>query len=269
MVTGSVMLGCPRVKIFRSVPHVSAARTAGSTSPGPGRGTGRSGSKNGRRPSGRKLSTLPFADESRQIGQPAAGVRAAPSPPRPRRLVVEDARRERSTPQTTGKVALPAAASLPDVFPSVAASDSTSSRSSLIWNARPILFPYRSSRDIRVFPEREHAAHGERRTHQPARLVFVNRLDQVLCRLGHVFGLEVGHLAPIMPAVPIDSTTVWSTRTFAPSKRSPSGYSARTPRWCVRSASPARMAVASPKAMWQVALPGAGRRCRGPAGRRE
>src|SRR5262249_23478500 len=47
--------------------------------------------------------------------------------------------RDFSTPHTTGNVAFPAAASLCAALPSVAASASTSSRSSLIWNASPIL----------------------------------------------------------------------------------------------------------------------------------
>jgi len=49
--------------------------------------------------------------------------------------------RDFSTPHTTGNVALPAAASLCAAFPSVAESASTSSRSSLIWKARPIRLP--------------------------------------------------------------------------------------------------------------------------------
>src|SRR5262249_49939672 len=77
--------------------------------------------------------------------------------------------RERSTPQTTGNVALPAAASLFEAFPSVAASDSTSRRSSLIWNARPIRRPYASRRAsiVSSAPARIAPAASEARMRRP------------------------------------------------------------------------------------------------------
>lgn len=82
-------------------------------------------------------SDLPVAHESREIREPA------PAPGRVRAAAIASSifsrshARERSNPHTAGKVSLSAAESEPVRFPSVAASASTSSRSSLIWKARP------------------------------------------------------------------------------------------------------------------------------------
>src|SRR5262249_13985266 len=132
--------------------------------------------------------------------------------------------RERSTPQTTGKVAFPAAASLWDALPSVAASDSTSSRSSLIWNASPIRRPYWSIRwsVASSAPARIAPAASEARMRRPVLFSWMRSSSSAVGDRTSSASMSA-IWPPIIPRVPIASTTVSSTRTFAAAWRSPLG----------------------------------------------
>ena len=93
-------------------------------------------------PAGKQRSVLALGDEARGVAQHVglvaeSGERLLRLRRRGRRGACVAA----STPQRPISVALPFSESLPVALPSVAASDSTSSRSSAIWNAWPSMWP--------------------------------------------------------------------------------------------------------------------------------
>ena len=167
--------------------------------------------------------------------------------------LLPQAPRHSSRPSRDGNVDFSLAASLPMDFPSVAASPSISRISSSIWNARPSF--HRKRVPERGCPRRSHrrpqpSSHAAREQTSGLELL---QQAQLIERDFAMLGTHIEHLT---------ADHAVHARVFAQNANTAHDGLRRNILCCrsrlkaaVSSPSPARTAVASSKALWQVGLP--------------